>query len=232
MIPAYLINLDREVERLNSSIKESCGLVCELIRVPAIDLHSLPDNPKLFVSAGVRAAWLSHMQCLKIFLESEHSFALILEDDFSIRNADVFNNEVTRVMESSPDIVQFGFLMPGIDIRIKILISNVEESFFRVFSFISRSLNLNSRTRLRISRLAGVPSGYVIDDFQPGAHCYLISRKAAGIILELNEPQFLSIDDFFTAFTRMRSLRFLRIKKSISGQKPFAPWKGDRFRSI
>jgi GR25 family glycosyltransferase involved in LPS biosynthesis len=232
MIPAYLINLDREVDRLNSSIEESQGLACELTRVSAIDLKSLPGNSNLYVAAGVRAAWLSHMQCLKIFLESGHSFALILEDDFSIRNINVFNNEIMRVTESKPDIVQFGFLMPGIDTRIKILISNVEESFFRGFSFISRSLNLNTRSRLRISRLDGVPSGYVIDDFQPGAHCYLISRKAAGIILELNEPQFLSIDDFFTAFARMRSLRFLRIKKSISSQKPFMPWKGDRFRSV
>ena len=82
MIPGYLINLDREVARFSSSIEESRGLICELIRVPAIDLHSLPDSSEFFVAAGVRAAWLSHMQCLKIFLESEHSYALILEDDF------------------------------------------------------------------------------------------------------------------------------------------------------
>jgi GR25 family glycosyltransferase involved in LPS biosynthesis len=232
MIPAYLINLDREVDRLNSSIEESQGLDCKLIRISAIDLNTLSEDSALYVAAGVRAAWLSHMQCFKNFLESKNSFALILEDDFSIRNTDQFNKEVARVIESSPDIVQFGFLVPGIDTRIKIIISNVEESFFRAFSFISRSLNLNSRRRLRIRRLFGVPSGYVIDDFQPGAHCYLISRKAAEIILELNEPQFLSIDDFFTAFARMRSLRFFRIKKSISGQKPFTPWKGDRFRIV
>jgi GR25 family glycosyltransferase involved in LPS biosynthesis len=40
----------------------------------------------------VRAAWLSHMQCLEIFLESGHSFALIFEDDFSISNKENFNS--------------------------------------------------------------------------------------------------------------------------------------------
>ena len=232
MIPAYLINLDREVERLNSSIEESRGLVCELIRVPAIDLHTLPDSSKLFVAAGVRAAWLSHMECLKIFLESDHAFALIFEDDFSISNKKRFNDEVLKVIESSPDVVQFGFLRPGLDTRIKILISNVEGSFFRLASYFTSLLNLDTRLRLRIRRLTGVPRGYVIDDFQPGAHCYLVSRKAAEIVLDLNNPQFLSIDDFFTSLARMRSLRFLRRKKSISSQKPFTPWAGDRFKNV
>jgi GR25 family glycosyltransferase involved in LPS biosynthesis len=232
MIPAYLINLDREVERLNSSLAESRGLVCEIIRVSAVDLQSLPHASELFVSAGVRAAWLSHMKCFKLFLESGHPYALILEDDFSINDVTMFNKELKKVMGSSADIVQLGFLRPGIDTRVKITISNVEERVFRTILFISTWLKLNFSSRLRLKRLAGVPKGYVIDDFQPGAHCYLVSRRAAEIVLALNEPQFLSIDDFFTAFARMRSLRFLRIKRSISGQKPFAAWKGDRFRSI
>jgi GR25 family glycosyltransferase involved in LPS biosynthesis len=232
MIPAYLINLDREIERLNSSLAESRDLLCEIIRVSAVDLKTLPDASDLFVSAGVRAAWLSHMKCFKLFLESGHPFALILEDDFSIKNIAMFNNELKKVLGSSADVVQLGFLRPGLDTRVKITISNVEERVFRTILFISRLLKLKSSSRLRLKRLADAPKGYVIDDFQPGAHCYVVSRRAAEIVLELNEPQFLSIDDFFTAFARMRSLRFLRIKWSISGQKPFPAWKGDRFRSV
>jgi hypothetical protein len=174
MIPAYLINLDREVERLRSSIEESRGLSCEIIRVPAVDLRSLPDNSKFYVAAGVRAAWLSHMQCLKIFLDSKHEYALILEDDFSISSKSVFNNELLKVIKVSPDIVQFGFLSPGVDTRIKILVSNVEGTVFRVISRLSRLLRIGNQSRLRIRRLSGIPRGYVIDDFQPGAHCYLI----------------------------------------------------------
>jgi GR25 family glycosyltransferase involved in LPS biosynthesis len=232
MIPAYLINLDREVERFNSSLAESKDLVCEIFRVSAVDLQSLPDTSELYVTAGVRAAWLSHMKCLKLFLESGYPFALILEDDFSIDDAAMFNIELKRVIESSADIVQFGFLRPGIDTRVKIIVSNMEESIFRTALLLSRLLKLKFSTRLRVKRLIGVPKGYVIDDFQPGAHCYLVSKRAAEIVLKLNEPQFLSIDDFFTAFARMRSLRFLRIKRSISRQKPFPAWKGDRFRSV
>lgn len=232
MIPAYLINLDREIERLNSSIAESRGLACEIIRVPAVDLNFLPSNSAPYVAAGVRAAWLSHMKCLQLFLKSGHPFALILEDDFSITDAEAFNHELSKVMQFSPDIVQFGFLKPGIDTRIKIMISNIEGNVFRLISAVANIANLDIRSRLRISRLSGAPHGYVIDDFQPGAHCYLVSRKAAEIVADLNQPQFLSIDDFFTALARMRSLRFLRSKKSISGQKPFTPWTGDRFRSV
>jgi GR25 family glycosyltransferase involved in LPS biosynthesis len=232
MIPAYLINLDREVDRFNSSLAESKGLDCEIFRVSAVDMQCLPETSQLYVAAGVRAAWLSHMKCLKLFLESGYPFALILEDDFSIKNKTEFNNELKRVIESKADIVQFGFLRPGIDTRIKIIVSNIEGNFFRAVLLLSRFPKLEFGGRLRAKRLIGVPKGYVIDDFQPGAHCYLVSRQAAEVVLELNEPQFLSIDDFLTAFARMRSLRFLRIKKSISGQKPFPAWKGDRFRSV
>lgn len=232
MIPAYLINLDREIDRFNSSLAESQGLDCEIFRVSAVDMQSLPDTSEFYVAAGVRAAWLSHMKCLKLFLESGYPFALILEDDFSIENKTVFNNELKRVIESSADIAQFGFLRPGIDTRIKIMVSNIEGNIFRAVLLLARLPQIEFGGRLRVKRLIGVPKGYVIDDFQPGAHCYLVSRRAAEIVFELNEPQFLSIDDFFTAFSRMRSLRFLRIKRSISGQKPFPAWKGDRFRSV
>lgn len=232
MIPAYLINLDRETSRLESALFEASLLEIDLFRISAVDRQNLNQEEPCLVTDGVKAAWLSHMLCLETFLKTESEFALILEDDFSIRNVKTFNKELSHLLQLSPDVVQFGFLTPGIDTRIKILISNFENTFFRILGSALKVLNHDFQNRLRVRRLLDIPNGYVIDDFQPGAHCYLVSRKAATIILQLNKPQYLSIDDFFTGFARMRSLKFLRRRRSISGQKPFVPWQGDRFTSI
>jgi GR25 family glycosyltransferase involved in LPS biosynthesis len=231
LIPAYLINLNREKSRLESAIAEAAPLDIQMVRISAVDMHQLDHQEICFVTNGVRAAWLSHMLCLKTFLETKSEFALILEDDFSIKNSKIFNEELETLLRLSPDVVQFGFLVPGVDTRIKILISNIENLFFRKIAFFAKIVNHSSQSRLRVRRLLNIPRGYVTDDFQPGAHCYLVSRKAAEIILLLNSPQYLSIDDFLTGFARMRSLKFLRRKRSISGQKPFAPWQGERFKS-
>ena len=232
MIPAYLINLDRETSRLDSALIEASHLDIDLFRISAVDRQTLIQQEPCLVTDGVKAAWLSHMLCLETFLNTECEFALILEDDFSIKNVKSFNKELSLLLKASPDVVQFGFLTPGIDTRIKILMSNFENSVFRILAKSLRILNHEFQNRLRVRRLLDIPNGYVVDDFQPGAHCYLVSRKAASIILQLNNPQYLSIDDFFTGFARMRSLKFLRRRRSISGQKPFEPWQGDRFTSI
>lgn len=232
MIPAYLINLDRETTRLESALFEASLLEIDLFRISAVDRQNLNQGEPCLVTDGVKAAWLSHMLCLETFLKTKSEFALILEDDFSVKNVNTFNKELSLLLQLSPDIVQFGFLTPGIDTRIKILISNFENTFFRILGSALKVLNHDFQNRLRVRRLLDVPNGYVVDDFQPGAHCYLVSRKAATIILQLNKPQYLSIDDFFTGLARMRSLKFLRRRRSISGQKPFVPWQGDRFTSI
>ena len=85
------------------------------------------------------------------------------------------------------------------------------------------------KNRLRVKIAGTTPSNYVADDCQPGAHFYLINRKIAKGILELNNPQFLSIDDFYRALSKMRIYKIISPKNSYASQKSFEAWKGSRF---
>ena len=130
------------------------------------------------------------------------------------------------------DLIQIGFLKPGLDTRIKILFSNMEALVFRALGRIckySKFAQLQFGNRMRVKAYSNIPKGFVIDDFQPGAHCYLISKRFACLILNLNEPQFLSIDDFYIALSKMRSFSIIRLRKSIVSQNSFPAWVGSRF---
>jgi hypothetical protein len=85
---------------------------------------------------------------------------------------------------------------------------------------------------MRVKQSLATPKGFVIDDCQPGAHFYLVRRSFCLSISALNDPQFLSIDDFFTALSRMRTFKMLRVKKNLVIQKPFSAWAGPRFKRL
>lgn len=235
MITSYVINLDREASRWKNCELQAQKFGLDITRVSAISITDLPQESESFVSSGVRAVWLSHMKCLELFLATDASHALILEDDFQIKNSRKLNNYLASTTVSAYDLVQFGFLMPGPDIAIRVKVANFETTFFR---FIARVGNLPNfqeasfRNRLRVKEARGMPRGFTADDFQPGAHCYLISRRLAISVLKLNSPQFLCIDDFFTALSQMRTFKSIRIKKSIVSQAPFPKWSGERFLQI
>jgi hypothetical protein len=130
-------------------------------------------------------------------------------------------------------MVQLGFLKPGVDTKIKILIANIDNRVFRLLGNLSRLPGLAGRnfsSRMRVRQSFTTPRGFVIDDCQPGAHFYLVRRSFCQSVLSLNNPQFLSIDDFYTALSKMRTFKMLRVKKNLVIQKPFSAWTGPRFK--
>lgn len=227
---AYVINLDSEVKRWESCKSEALVLKLDLNRVSAIKADELSQS--VYVTNGVQAAWKSHSKALKLFLDSGAEFAYILEDDFKITRPDLIRSFMESEEYRKWDLVQFGFLLPGIDTRMKALLVNIEATFFKLLAKLGemkyiRELRFSSRLRVRIA--INRPINFVADDCLPGAHFYLVNRKMALAILELNEPQFLSIDDFYSALSKMRTFRILRSRKSAASQKPFPAWQGDRF---
>jgi hypothetical protein len=231
-IQFLVINMDSQPDRWESCLLQGSKFRLDLIRISAITPRLLSNNSQHFVTDGVRAVWESHMQCFRYFLSTDMEHALIMEDDFKILDFDKLKSHLQNFRVLDYDLVQFGFLAPGLDTRIKIFIANFETSVFRFISFLSRFpflSKLNFQIRLRVKEAREIPRGFTSDDFQPGAHCYLISRAMAEAVLELNNPQFLCIDDFFTAFSQMRSFKSIRSRKSLVGQAPFAKWEGDRF---
>ena len=230
-IPLYVINLEHDKERWNSVCQETAETVFDTIRVDAIYASDLPH--KDFVSPGVNAAWHSHMKAMRIFLDSDAEFALIAEDDFHIINYSVLIRRINNLRSEDWDMVQLGFLKPGLDTRVKISFANTENLIFRFLGKLGSTRLLATKrfsSRMRVSQALGIPKGYVLDDCQPGAHFYLVRRSFCEAVLQLNSPQFLSIDDFYTALSRMRTFRMLRSKRNLSIQKPFAAWSGPRFK--
>jgi len=230
-IPLYVINLARDIDRWESVLLETAGAQFDMIRIDAVNANELGQQD--FVSSGVNAAWLSHLKAMRTFLESGAQFALIAEDDFHIINYAELKSRIADLRLQEWDLVQLGFLKPGLDTRMKIFFANVENFVFRLLGRVSSMLffsKMRFSSRMRVSQSLGIPKGYVLDDCQPGAHFYLVGRSFCEAIIQLNNPQFLSIDDFYTALSRMRTFRMLRSKRNLSTQKPFSAWSGPRFK--
>ena len=229
--PVFVINMDKDLNRWASVQDQAKRYGLNIKRVPAVESKDMPENELELVTAGVRAVWKSHMKCMQLLLESEFNHAIVAEDDFSIiASKDLFSALLDKDLLSY-DLIQIGWVIPGIDNRIKRKYADIEHFIFRMlhrFLLLSnpKSKHLN---RLRVRSAGCAPKGFVSDDFQPGGHFYMVSRKFAHAILKINEPQFLATDDLYIALARMRSRKFIRSKKNFVTQKPFEKWSGSRF---
>ncbi len=228
----YVINLDRQPERLvsvDSELKRS-GLTYQ--RISAVDMNDLTSEPSDLVTLGVKACWQSHVKVFELISQGDEPYALILEDDASIVNLQKFENLLSNFDFSEWDLVQLGYISPGIYNRLKQTFKKSESAFF---SFLSNIVELSSTlekrlgSRLRVIEAKKNPKGFISFDFMPGTHAYVVSKKMASILIGLNSPQFLSADDFFSALVRMRSFKSIRVRESLIIQKPFAGFPGDRF---
>jgi GR25 family glycosyltransferase involved in LPS biosynthesis len=227
----YVINLERDTEKFDWCKSQFAKLDIEFTRINAVDMYELGENPSALVTPGVMACWLSHKKALMDFLDTPHDYALIMEDDFHVKNF----SKVKRLLRNSWlndwDVIQVGFLSPGYQNQIRVSLSNIEQTLIKslaaTFKFFRAPESLTNR--LRIKAALQSPKGWVPASFEPGTHCYLISRKAAKLVITLNEPQFLSADDFYTALAKMRSLKFLRPYRSLAAQFKFPKFPGPRF---
>ena len=108
-ITCYVINLDQEVSRWKNCELQARKFGLEINRVSAVAITDLVQGPESFVSSGVRAVWLSHMKCLDLFLESDSSHALILEDDFQIEDSKRLHSYLESQSILAHDLVTLQF---------------------------------------------------------------------------------------------------------------------------
>lgn len=229
--PVFVINLEKDLQRWASVQNQAQTYCLDVQRVDAIDSKDIPKKDLEFVTSGVRAVWQSHMKCMEIFLKSNYTHAIIAEDDFSIRAPEVLFSKLNNEKLLTFDVIQLGWITPGFDNRIKRKYSDLEHLAFRVIYWILTQANPKSEIlkRLRVQSSGESPNGFVPDDFQPGGHFYMVSRKFAHAIQKMNEPQILATDDLYMALAKMRSLKFIRSKMNFAIQKPFEKWQGSRF---
>lgn len=229
--PILVINVSSEVARWRSICNQaiSCGL--SLQRVEAVESRFVPKEELEFVTPFVRALWKSHIKCLEQFLKSNYSHAIIAEDDFQIKSSKKLISTLQRSDIVAYDVVQLGWITPGLDNFLKRQYSNFEHWIFRIIYIVISKCRPSSTTlkRLRVKHSGLAPKGFVPDDFQPGTHFYLVSREFALAALKLNNPQFLAADDMYMALARMRSFKFIRVRKCLVSQEPIVKRKERRF---
>lgn len=185
-----------------------------------------------FVTPPIDAIWNSHKKAYREFLSTKKSYCLILEDDFVIWSQDAIWQKIGILTRIKPDLVQLGWLQTGMDIRLQRIYEGFTYLLIRILNRLFGNFQQYANTlgcKLRPSRANALPSLVIPDSFLPGAHGYLISRKFAAAVLELNNPTFLSADDFLISISRMRSFNSMRFRKSLIGQRGTSHVDSERF---
>ena len=226
-IGIFLINLDDRNDRLDSSTKQLNKVGLEFTRVSALPSKDVEES--IFLTDSVLACWKSHLKTYSILVESDLEYALILEDDFLLKNPKKFSKFLTSLETERYDLLQIGFILPGIFNRLRWIFEELEKVIFYSIGSVSRIIGLRSLSqRLRIAEANSASLRYTQSSFLPGTHAYLINRKMAAALTSLDSPQF-SADEFFIALSKMRSFRMARFWRSLINQNNSAPSINDRF---
>jgi GR25 family glycosyltransferase involved in LPS biosynthesis len=219
-VKAYIINLIDRADRWASAELQLEGGRTEYVRVDAVDARKISSEDSSYLTKSVLAIWKSHMRAMENFLNSKEEHAIILEDDFEFtRNFSL--DKLEELLCSDFDYLQLGYLtesrMEWIDIRY----SNSFDLFTKfLFWFHEKFPDLGKPfgEKYLVKKQKGIARRFVLDDIRAGAHAYIINRKFAKIILELNQPPFLSTDLMYISLGQMRYFKMARLRTSIISQ--------------
>jgi hypothetical protein len=226
-IGVFLINLDDREDRLESSTRQFQELKLPFTRVSAISAKSVEES--VFLTKPVLACWKSHIKTYSMLIESDLDYALVFEDDFLIKKPKTFMRLLESLESEKHDLLQIGFLLPGLFTWFRWLFEELEKLIFFTLGYVFKSLRLVTFSkRLRIVEAKSLALKFTKSSFLPGTHAYLINRKMALTLLSLDSPQ-LSADEFFISLSKMRSFRMTRYWCSLVAQSQSKPSIHDRF---
>jgi GR25 family glycosyltransferase involved in LPS biosynthesis len=108
-VAIYLINLDDRKDRLSNFSKQAKNYNLNFERLKAAQPYEIDNNP--FVEGNVAACWVSHQRAAQKLIDSEHSHAVILEDDAVINRSLVELLNHLQNHDLPPlDLLQLGYL--------------------------------------------------------------------------------------------------------------------------
>ncbi len=228
---AFIINLSRRPDRKDSALRELSKIGMNHQVIPAIDASSEQDSQFLtsdFVTKYVEACWLSHRKAISSFLDSKSQFGLIVEDDLVLSpNVGESILKVLANNESEIDFLQIGFLSFG-RIDHAVLRKAEKNNRFNVLLWMLKDvralkfLSLPTRARVKEAEIAISMRRKRLDivpnQIRPGAHCYLINRKFANAMMEINKPVFFSTDQLYMSLGEMRIFKMARLARSEASQ--------------
>ncbi len=229
----YVINLQSRPDRLLQISEKLASVNVPFSRVEACTPNGLTSD---YLSPSVHAIFESHMAVMRVFLESNSNFALILEDDASIDGALNFEKYVLEMQEGI-DFLQIGFLTNDLVDKFEIAYFNTKRRFSMAIYNAIRSISpmakmtISLGQRLVIQDHLRFSRGCVASNIQAGAHAYFISRRFAQGVLAISNIPFLAVDDLYMALGRMRTFTMLRLTSSIVGQGDFTSDVISRFKN-
>lgn len=229
---AYVINLNSRKDRWESVEKQIQSLGVPLIRVEAVSKNDVLVEP--FVTSAVAAAWYSHKKAMSLFLGTQDEYALILEDDFLLQ-ARWANFEFAKYQSLDIDFLQIGYLVTTPLDLLEMKIKATADLFLKLLTWVAHTRVMkktNIRNKVLIREQLNLPLHLVASDIRPGAHAYIVSRKFALAMQQINSPVVLSTDALYIAMGWMRSFKFVRFRKSIISQSDSVTSINERFSSL
>jgi GR25 family glycosyltransferase involved in LPS biosynthesis len=203
----------------------------EIQRVSAVNQDDLSIDELRFSPKGVVATWKSHQKACQYFLDSGDEFGLILEDDFKLKRS----YEVPRIeklINSGVDFLQIGYLRVTFWEGLDVTAYNLRNFALRSIEILSRfNTKHGIRSKRLVSELVGKPLNWVAADIRPGGHGYIVSRKFAESMQELNTPTCISSDGFYEALGKSRAFSMYRLSVSQISQTSSPSSVEKRFNS-
>jgi GR25 family glycosyltransferase involved in LPS biosynthesis len=248
----YLINLDNRSDRLMNVRSRVSELKSEIIRVSAVTGEEVKNSKiSIFAPQNNVANWLSHMKVMSIFLESDDEYCVILEDDVLFINDGLeFLNKLITTSISEIDILQFGYVAVNGNLD-----SGQKDGYFRgkarlnrflkvaILTIVKRAKRLESiKRRLeRTNRILQILKSNeeklglkspIVEGFEAGTHCYLVSRKAATALLNYNNPMLMVADLSLIVLSVAKNLLITRTTLSYATQddSPVSTGEHSRYR--
>lgn len=216
-----IINLEDRVDRRDSAASQITQISFPVEFISAIPASIISNEEASYLPKAAVACWKSHKRAYETLLKSNHTHAVVIEDDFKILDLKKIELILESIRGYEIDLLQLGFLNKGIRQRIHTISANIETSAFKVLALVSKWPILNAtnlENRLRVRRASECLPGIVPDDFRSGAHFYLISRNMASEILKFNNPVFLTADNLLEASVWSQRFKAYRVKKSLVDQ--------------
>ena len=158
------------------------------------------SNSKL--KKGQIALAMTHNDLYKKLLESNNKYMLIAEDDCTFRsNFKIYLNKVINNLPDNFDIVKIGY------------ISNMGSG---------HSYNMEDNPLVPYNSNTNIKFNDTLE--LPGTECYIVSRKGAKMLLEMNEPIWMPSDG---AMDRNHLNKKIKKSGNIYYLQPPLAWQGN-----
>lgn len=214
---AYVINLRNRVDRWQAVSNQWGARSQTLIRVDAVNSADVLPSQTEFLPTPVVANWMSQCKVYREFLDSNDQYALVLEDDCILGDADL--TLLQNLAEACDlDFLQLGYLYNSSIDYFMIKATNLRDFSLKILSGISSKLKSKYSQRLLLKEQEDIKFSIVLNHAGAGSHAYIVSRKFAEEMLKLNSPMFLATDGLFIAIAGLRFLRMGRLRRNLIKQ--------------